>query len=134
MDYYASFDKYTEPLKQCLDRIEFTLSENIRIYEKEKGRTKEFKLLREVQKILQTFKDNTPSQFSSAEPHKIIGGLESIISELNVLEKEMPYVINYDSAKIEQIKEYVAVLGRAVTEPENTKEYISDFKNNKVQR
>ena len=129
---YASFDKYTEQIKQCINRIDFILAENVRIYEKNNGRTKEFRLLREVQKALQNFKNNTPSQFSSTEPNKIINGLENILFEMETLEKEIPYVTEYDSAKIERIKEYVAVLGRAIKEPENTREYITDFKNEQV--
>jgi len=134
MDYYASFDKYTEPLKQCINKIEFILAENIKIYQRDKGSTEEYKAMREVRDAVSKVKENIPSGFEGTEPHKIMSGLESILSEVESLEKQIPDLTGYDTARIRDTKEYIQMLGMAIKEPENAKEYISDFKNNQVKK
>jgi K+/H+ antiporter YhaU regulatory subunit KhtT len=134
MDYYASFDKYTEPLKQCMNKIELILAENIKIYQRDNGSTEEYKAMREVRDAVSKVKENVPSNFDVIAPHKTMSGLESILSEVEQLEKQIPDLTGYDTARIRDTKEYIQMLGRAIKEPENAKEYISDFKNNQVEK
>jgi hypothetical protein len=129
---YANFDGYRIPIQKGFSMIEFLLAENIKIYQRDNGSTDEYKAMREVRDAVSKVKENIPLGFDGAEPQKIMSGLESILSEVKELEAQVPYITGYDTARIRDTREYVNMLGRAVKEPENAKEYIDDFKNNKV--
>ena len=134
MESYANFDGYRIPIQKGFTKIEFILTENIKIYQRDKGSTEECKAMKDVRDAVSKVKENMPSGFAGAEPHKIMSGLESIFSEVEQLEKQIPDITSYNIAKIRDTKEYIQMLGRAVKEPENAKEYISDFKNGETQQ